>query len=292
LKVVEKFLKNKNLNFKKVNLELEYNTVKYAKIDNVKLRPLTLCNFNFENEILPVYFLKETKGENFAYITALEKKAVILLKKDLNEETFTGSYPVLRLNKPVLNKKFQIELKLKKIKRKINYIYTDIGYGIHYINLFIPLNSNTFKVSQKLIEKFIKLGYVRGLRVRFIFFYKNFLNNITEINKNIKENSLIDIFVDSGFYNDVIPVVYKYNGKILLTNDMITKILIVENKLISKLKFLSKCSFDFFHSSKNFLWFFPEEEEFKFLTLDEKSTEFISSNLYSFVKFLGKHLIK
>lgn len=295
-KNIEKFLETKNLNFKKNKIKVSYNFVKHVKIHKEKLIPLGITNIETKEEKINVHYINNLTPIDFNYIYNTEKNAIIITNKNISD-FFSGSIIVLHSKSKPKYKTFNIELKPKTLNRKINLLYTEIGYGTYQINLFFPLrenisSQNIFHIFNALTEKFFNIGYIRGFRVRLIFFEYKYLNDISYLIKNFTENTKLNIFIDEGFYTDIIPIVYKYNSKIIINNQFLKKIISIEKKINPKIKFITENSFDIIEGNIEFLWLYPHKAEFNYLLLNKEQLNTISSNIYSLVKFLSKNLIK
>ncbi len=297
LKDFESFLKKKNLKIKKTSLSLKYNSIKNIKIGKEKLTPLGVCNFKDNIDNVNFYYLSQLSPENFNFLLSIDDKSLILTNESYLEDAFTGCSAILNVKNLPSTKNFKIELKTVTIKRNINLVYTEIGYGSYFINLLFPVKENKFnqnilQIFKSLIGKFLNIGYIRGFRIRLISFQYKYINDISFLLSKFKENTKLNLFIDEGFLLDKLVIVYKYNSKVLIDDYLLQKLTSIENKINPEIQFISKNSFDVIENSAKFLWLYPYEKEFDYLLLDDYQLMTISSNIYSLIKFLRKYLLE
>ncbi len=289
---VVQLLKKEGLEFKKDKIVLTLQKAHSIELEGKKYKSLFLNDFKADDEKIDIYFFEKLKIDDYIYIINSTKNALILTKYINQQNIFTGSYPIFRVKEKPVHKHLKVYLKEKKIKKRVKYIHTQIGYGALYMYLFVIINKNTLKVSEQIIKKLSTLGYPKGFRIKIFFIHENdkyFLKDIIDLTH---KKPVFSILLDKGFIENTLPIVYKYNANILLNKKMLQATSFASKRNISSFSFETFSNFDYLNFSYDTIWLYPKIHDFHLRLLPEKKIHNIATSIYSFLKFFSKYLIK
>lgn len=294
MKKFKNLLKEYKLTYKEESLSINYNHLTFIKLNGLKLKSVGLNNFKEKQEKLNIEFFNKLNPTDISFVN-LSKIDLIITNNIIKKDFFSDNIPILYSdNFNFENNNIQINYKTKKIKRKLKFIYSDIGFGPEFMNIFFPFwegkkNYNYDSFIKSFLSNIVNLGYPKGLRVRLIFAKIKFKSDIEKIIDFLKKPK-VSIIIDGNIIGNM-KILYKYNGFFLFNKSILNSILDIKNHFGYEINFLTSIDFDQLTYKNKLIWINPYINDYEF-ELSEKTVKEKSSLIYSLINTLPKYLLK